>query len=218
MLVGIKDHGIEKYQMVARLYLEKCAIGLGIEVTNNLMSQLAEDLIEKYQHDSIEDIIQALRKGRQGHYGSTYGKLNMIIISDWMSKHLEEKARAREQRENEYNSNEGPEFKSLKEYHEWVKQGFKNQKELEKPKEGEKEFQKFRLNHIRQQAKKDPGFLVRTKDGKVGRTFKSKEPVNGKIPVFIATEFHEKLKTPISFEKTGILCDPRNLKNIGFID
>ena len=57
---------------------------------------MADDLIDQYKTDSLEDIREALKKGRRGHYGNNYGKLNMIVISGWMKLHLEEKAKARE--------------------------------------------------------------------------------------------------------------------------
>lgn len=81
--------------------ITKCANGLGIDMSADVVETLAEDLIEVYRYDSIEDIIQTLKKGRQGIYGFGHERrnsLNMQLISDWMSKHLEDKARAREER------------------------------------------------------------------------------------------------------------------------
>ena len=57
---------------------------------------MTEDLVDKYKYDSIEDIQQALKKGRRGDYGRIYGKINMIVISEWMEKHLELKIDAME--------------------------------------------------------------------------------------------------------------------------
>lgn len=76
----------------------KCAIGLEIELSNHALQILIEDIVDKYKFDSIEDVQECLKKGRRGNYGPTYGKLNMIIISDWMTKHLEEKAIERERK------------------------------------------------------------------------------------------------------------------------
>ena len=76
--------------------VRKCAIGLGLDFSQEATEVLAEDLIDKYKYDSIEDILFALKSGRQGKYGNNYGKLNMIVISEWMAKNLEEKSKERE--------------------------------------------------------------------------------------------------------------------------
>ena len=79
---------------------------------------------------------------------------------------------------------------------------------------------------------KNPGKLVETKSGKIGRTFNSKGLINGKVPVYLATSFfgdHENAgiakeisetfpKIPRTFAEAGVLCDPDSLKVIGFID
>ena len=60
------------------------------------------------------------------------------------------------------------------------------------------------------------GYLVETKDGKLGRTIHEKGIINGKIPVYVATLV--KSGIPLAFSKDAILCDPKGLKQIGFID
>jgi len=79
---------------------------------------------------------------------------------------------------------------------------------------------------------KNPGKLVETKSGKIGRTYNSRGAINGKVPVYLATSFfgdHENAdiakdisdnfpKIPRTFADAGILCDPATLKIIGFID
>jgi len=67
---------------------------------------------------------------------------------------------------------------------------------------------------------KNSGYLVETKNGKIGRTVHHKEFINNKIPVYLADEIKEYkgLKVPVSFSKTAILCDPSSLKHLGFID
>lgn len=58
---------------------------------------------------------------------------------------------------------------------------------------------------------KNPGYLVKTKTGKIGRTYHSKESINGKIPVYLEIKRHE-------YSENAILCDPKTLEQIGFID
>jgi hypothetical protein len=69
------------------------------------------------------------------------------------------------------------------------------------------------------------GYLVETKAGKIGRTFHNKGTVNGKIPVYVATEMRttenkdgSEFEFPVAFSSQAILCDPTSLKHVGFID
>jgi hypothetical protein len=53
---------------------------------------------------------------------------------------------------------------------------------------------------------KNSGYIVLTADGKTGTTKHSNGLINGKVPVYVEGE-----------EKPR-LCDPKSLKQIGFID
>lgn len=112
----------------------KCAIGLNIELSNTQTQILIEDLVDKYKYDSIEDIQQCLKKGRRGDYGPTYGKLNMIVISGWMSIHLDKKAAARESA----HSTAKHVFKNREEYDNAVKIGSKINQENKDRKKAER--------------------------------------------------------------------------------
>lgn len=59
--------------------------------------------------------------------------------------------------------------------------------------------------------KKNPGLIVETKTGKIGRTYKKKGLINGKVPVYV--EIGDKL-----YSETAMLCDPKTLIQKGFID
>lgn len=72
---------------------------------------------------------------------------------------------------------------------------------------------------------KKSGYIVKTKSGKLGRTIHGKGMVNGKIPVYLAT--HESTKVfpdgdsvtvPLAYSDKAILCDPKGLTQLGFID
>jgi hypothetical protein len=68
---------------------------------------------------------------------------------------------------------------------------------------------------------KNSGYLVETKTGKEGRTFHSKGMVNGKVPVYLCEEsMPDNIigSICIKYSETAILCDPKTLKTIGFID
>lgn len=55
-------------------------------------------------------------------------------------------------------------------------------------------------------SRENAGYVVETKDEKIGRTYHEKEKINGKVQVFIEGE------------ETPLLCDPTGLKIKGFID
>ena len=60
---------------------------------------------------------------------------------------------------------------------------------------------------------KNPGKIVRTKKGKLGRTYNSKGLIKEKVPVYII-----KSMTDHSHDELPILCKPETLKVIGFVD
>ena len=105
--------------------------GLNIDLSNEQLQILTEDIIEVYKWDSIEDIQICLRNGRQGKYGTTYNKLNMIVINDWMGKHLEEKAIAREHQYKEHKHD----FKTREEYLQAVEIGLERDRKAKQEKE-----------------------------------------------------------------------------------
>ena len=79
--------------------LSETFLSIGCECTAKQLKLFTDDLMDKYRLDSIEDILECLKNGRQGNYGNNYGKLNMIVITDWMDQHLESKYREREKKE-----------------------------------------------------------------------------------------------------------------------
>ncbi|MEC7753838.1 MAG: hypothetical protein VYB44_07395 [Bacteroidota bacterium] len=98
----IQEYGFNQVKSIIGISIMKCSDSLSIPLNEKTISILAEDLLDKYSHDAIEDITEAIRKGRTGKYSNdpstkSYGKLNMEVFSVWMTHHLEEKARAREQ-------------------------------------------------------------------------------------------------------------------------
>jgi len=96
MVVHLREIGDKPVRDLIMLALAKCSTGLDISLSPIQLETLTEDLIDKYKFDAAEDVIEALKKGRQGFFGNTFGKLNMIIISEWMHFVLTEKASTRE--------------------------------------------------------------------------------------------------------------------------
>lgn len=82
-----------------RISLEKCAMGLGIKMSDYQFEILSTDILEVYQYDSLEDVQQCLKKARQGEYSFEHFKrdvISMPLFRHWMSCHLDDKAAIRE--------------------------------------------------------------------------------------------------------------------------
>lgn len=97
----IKEHGSQAVFFEISQYVERCALAIGVELSNAQLTVLVEDLKDMYRYDALEDLREALKKGRRGQYG--YGMhnrrtLTLPLIQEWMQKQLEEKSRAREER------------------------------------------------------------------------------------------------------------------------
>lgn len=95
----LKDCGRRPVLTTISVSVNKCLMGLNILMTKNDVALLCEDLVDKYRSDSVEDIQEALKGGRQGTY--TFGHegrhaLTMQVISLWMDQHLNKKIDARE--------------------------------------------------------------------------------------------------------------------------
>jgi hypothetical protein len=65
-----------------------------------------------------------------------------------------------------------------------------------------------------------PGYHVKLKDGREGRTYHSKGEINGKIPVYLCEEFKDvgALKICTKYKEQAILKEKKDLEIIGFID
>jgi hypothetical protein len=97
--VQVKNCGFDSVVKEIAASLQKLLIGLGIDMSDNKFKILLEDLVDVYQHDSIEDLQKCFRDARQGKYDWGHekrGNINMVVIQYWMSQHLAKKADARE--------------------------------------------------------------------------------------------------------------------------
>jgi hypothetical protein len=78
--------------------IRKCAIGLGIQMSDIALQTLAEDIISVYTYESLESITEVLRNARRGLYQFGHNPrsaLTMILIREWMSIYLDDKAMKR---------------------------------------------------------------------------------------------------------------------------
>lgn len=65
---------------------------------------------------------------------------------------------------------------------------------------------------------KNPGMLVETKDGKIGRTFNADPLINGKVKVYLLNEQTFNPKRDNNGVPLKLLCNPSTLKIKGYID
>ncbi len=71
------------------------------------------------------------------------------------------------------------------------------------------------------EGEKNPGMLVKTMSGNIGRTYNNKGTVRGKIPVYLSIDkvTEDKIfSVPMIFSEEGLLCTPDTLKCLGYID
>lgn len=148
MVEYIRKGLIKDVLVSIRKGVEKCSTGLGLEMSDDQMVLLCQDIVDVYQHDSIEDVLLALKHGRQGKYGKVYGRLNMIVVGEWMARHLEEKAIARENAMMKESGNDEPRWNNRDEYVDAVHAGALVNGEIEKRKRSllinEQKYQKFK--------------------------------------------------------------------------
>lgn len=54
--------------------------------------EAANEFVEKYTHESLEDFILCLKKGKNGEYGPIYNKIDRSVLFSFWAKYLEEKS------------------------------------------------------------------------------------------------------------------------------
>jgi hypothetical protein len=146
-----QGHQEDVWRMIAKA-VSKCDNMLGTNQDPSFLEDLAEEIIDEYKYDSVEDIIECLKKGRRGKYGKNYNKFNMIVVAEWMSRHLEEKAIEREKiianrKKEEY---EYP-IVDYDAYREKLKQEPKKKKAIDK----DEEYRKFKSEYYKNKILKE---------------------------------------------------------------
>jgi hypothetical protein len=108
IFIQVKDNGPEVVSMIIKASLIKCALGLGIQISDAQSEVLSEDIQAQFSYDSIEDINECLKSARRGEFGfghNSRNTLNMILITEWMAKHLEKKSIAKEKIHSKHKQN-----------------------------------------------------------------------------------------------------------------
>jgi len=126
-------------------------MALNISMSDNQVLTLCEDLVDTYTYDSIEDVRECLKNGRRGVYGFGHNSRNsftMILIREWMSLHLEDKAIERE-KVNKKSKMSTKEPLQEVDYEAYKIRSEKEAKEKKEEKPGSEEFNKFKAQYLR---------------------------------------------------------------------
>lgn len=71
------------------------SVNVGNNISDYQIKEIVEDLIDKYQHETIEDFILVFKKARLGEFGTIYN-LHSAVIFEWMEKYLDQKYSVRD--------------------------------------------------------------------------------------------------------------------------
>jgi len=101
IMLQCNEFGSDGVSQIVKAWLLKLSESIGDNLIDNKnrLDTLSEDLIETYYYDSLEDIRECLKKGRRGEYGFGHhkrGYVTMLLLREWMGKHLDQKAQIRE--------------------------------------------------------------------------------------------------------------------------
>lgn len=98
----IRNAGVERVKEYIERELIKLASMFNGNATLNLKDYqvpiIADQLIESYKWESIEDFTLCFRRGAAGYYDDKLLRLDGAVIGNWMRMYLEEKADMIEQR------------------------------------------------------------------------------------------------------------------------
>jgi len=124
---------MKDFKIQLAIIIEITTESIGVELSETQLKMIVEDCIEVYKHESFEDLVLLFKKIRQGEFGPTYGKFNMIYIREAMAQHLEQKySRMERDLHNDKTQDSTHKFKNRQEYIEAVNEGMKAQKKIHK--------------------------------------------------------------------------------------
>ncbi len=157
--VQIKEHGRKDVAMSLDLQLVRLAKMMNVKhnLSDNMITTIVYDLIEKYPQETMEDFVLVFKRMRQGYYGPSYHLLSEATIIECMNLHLEEKWAEKERLLREEKDKQTKQEKALLDddeilegYKRILKEGVKaleTKKDLDK----DEQYQQFRANWLRGQ-------------------------------------------------------------------
>lgn len=97
----VSEFGFKEVALRIKKELEKINTLYGYNVNENYYILFVDMIIDTYKFESMDDVVMCLTDGRNGKYGRPFKQLDPATFQfDWMSKHLEKKAIAREKAHN----------------------------------------------------------------------------------------------------------------------
>jgi hypothetical protein len=190
----IKFHGAKRSEIMAIVDLQLVRFLKSINVTNTLtdfqQQELVMHLVENYPHETLNDFVLMFKRVRHGYYGPIYNRIDITVISEYMSKYLEAKAYERENVEREVHSElmaiDKPEnFESAEQYEAWkkswydqkltlrdkmmaIEKKFNRMERMGIPADKEKSFMDFRNNYLKTKSDDGKGGGVSSPMGETG--------------------------------------------------
>jgi len=166
MAMQLQEH--DRKSVIAQIaeWLNLCAIGLEIDLAPERLLMMSADVLDTYTYESLEDVRECLKSARKGVYGwgmEKRGIMNMVLISFWMTEHLEIKSIERqilfESAQKSQRETEKEELKDVD--YEAYKIRMRNQPKQEMPRvikeeirlKKEKEFLFFRKKYLKDRQK-----------------------------------------------------------------
>lgn len=146
----LKKH--ERNEIISTIvgWLNILADGLDTDLSPQRALIISADILDVYAYDSLEDVREAIKKGRQGVYGwgmEKRGVINMMIINYWMSRHLEEKAIERE-KEHQKNKDKSKKLIDDIDYEAYKKRISIEKKESETLTDKEKDYNSYKARYL----------------------------------------------------------------------
>lgn len=90
----LKEVDLKKIQGFVAIQIGKLASRVNIAPNLNIQAHqvrdIAEQLVELYPVESLEDFVLCFKRGGLGFYGTIY-RLDASVLTDWMAKYLDEK-------------------------------------------------------------------------------------------------------------------------------
>jgi hypothetical protein len=103
------------------------SINISVPLTDYQKTEVVLTMMERYPHETLNDFLLMFRNARLGLYGPIYNRIDITVISEYMTRYLDGKAYEREQMEKQLESEimadfkfiEKTEFKNADEFEEW---------------------------------------------------------------------------------------------------
>lgn len=135
----IKYHGVKRSSVhtIVDLQLVRFlnSINISTPLTDFQKTELVMTMVERYPHETLNDFLLCFRMVKHGYFGPIYNRLDITVISEYMTKYLEMKAFEREHEQQEFEQkfiaeNEKHNFTSLEQYLEHKEKWYKERLEL----------------------------------------------------------------------------------------